>query len=91
MLEETYQELISKGYSKEFLNKISDVISNECKMHQNIRYINLYKNRTIVKCIAITDEGTYYRIIEQIRDKNRSYEATENFISKDMADILAEL
>ena len=91
MLEESYKDLISKGYSKEFLNKISDVILNECKMHQNIRYINLYKNRTIVKCIAITDEGTYYRIVEQIRDKNKSYEATENFISKDMIDILAEL
>lgn len=91
MLEETYQDLILKGYSKEFLNKISDVISTERKMHQNIRYINLYKNRTIIKCIAITDEGTYYRIVEQIRDKNRSYEATENFISKDMADILASL
>ena len=35
--------------------------------------------------------GTYYRIVEQIRDKNKSYEATENFISKDMIDILAEL
>ena len=71
MLEESYKDLISKGYSKEFLNKISDIISSENKMHQNIRYINLYKNKTIIKCIAITDEGTYYRIVEQIRDKNK--------------------
>ena len=57
-------------------------------MHQNIRYINLYKNRTIVKCIAITDEGTYYRIVEQIRDKNKSYEPTVNVVAKDIIDML---
>ena len=58
MLEETYQELLYLGYSIDFLDKIS---SNR-EMHQNIMHIDINTADTITKCMAITDEGNYYRI-----------------------------
>ena len=84
MLEETYQDLIYLGYSVEFLDKIS---SNR-EMHQNIMHIDINTTDTIIKCMAITDEGNYYRIVEHIRDKNKSYDITTNVIAKDIIDML---
>ena len=84
MLEETYQDLIYIGYSVEFLDKIS---SNR-EMHQNIMHIDINTTDTIIKCMAITDEGNYYRIVEHIRDKNKSYDITTNVIAKDIIDML---
>ena len=84
MLEETYQELLYLGYSIEFLNEIS---SNK-EMHQNIVHIGINITDTITKCISITDDGNYYRIIEHIRDKNKSYDITTNVIAKDIIDML---
>ena len=84
MLEETYQELLYLGYSVEFLDKIS---SNR-EMHQNIMHIDINTTDTIIKCMAITDEGNYYRIVEHIRDKNKSYDITANVIAKDIIDML---
>ena len=84
MLEETYQELLYLGYSVEFLDKIS---SNR-EMHQNIMHIDINTADTITKCMAITDEGNYYRIVEHIRDKNKSYEPIVNVVSKDIIDML---
>jgi hypothetical protein len=84
MLEETYQELLYLGYSVEFLDKIS---SNR-EMHQNIMHIDINTTDTIIKCIAITDQGNYYRIVEHIRDKNKSYEPTINVVSKSIIDLL---
>ena len=84
MLEETYQGLIYQGYSSEFLDKIS---SNR-EMHQNIVHIGINITDTITKCISITDEGNYYRIVEHIRDKNKSYEPTVNVVAKDIIDML---
>ena len=80
MLEETYQELLYLGYSVEFLDKIS---SNR-EMHQNIMHIDINTTDTIIKCMAITDQGNYYRIVEHIRDKNKSYDITTNVIAKDI-------
>ena len=84
MLEETYQELLYLGYSAEFLNEIS---SNR-EMHQNIMHIGINTTDTITKCMAITDQGNYYRIVEHIRDKNKSYDITLNVIAKDIIDML---
>ena len=84
MLEETYQELLYLGYSIDFLDKIS---SNR-EMHQNIMHIDINTADTITKCMAITDEGNYYRIVEHIRDKNKSYEPIVNVVSKDIIDML---
>ena len=84
MLEETYQELLYLGYSVEFLDKIS---SNR-EMHQNIMHIDINTTDTIIKCMAITDQGNYYRIVEHIRDKNKSYDITTNVIAKDIIDML---
>ena len=84
MLEETYQELLYLGYSDEFLNEIS---SNK-EMHQNIMHIGINTTDTITKCMAITDQGNYYRIVEHIRDKNKSYDITVNVIAKDIIDML---
>ena len=84
MLEETYQDLIYIGYSREFLNEIS---TNK-QMHQNIMYISIDTADTIIKSMAITDCGKYYKIVEHIRDKNKSYDPTVNVISKDIISLL---
>lgn len=87
MLEETYQELLYLGYSVEFLDKIS---SNR-EMHQNIMHIDINTTDTIIKSMAIADYGKYYKIVEHIRDKNKSYEPTVNVIAKDTIDMLMSI